>query len=321
MKVFVTGGTGAIGRYAIPQLVDAGHEVSALARGAEKAALVRAWGASPVVVSLFDAEALAGAFAGHEAVANLATSIPTVAASTRPGAWDMNNRIRTEGSTAVVAAARRAGVARLVQESITFPYPDRGDEWIDEDVAIDAGPALGAMLTSEANTRAFAEEGGIGVVLRYAAFYGPGSHHTEAFVRAARRHIGVAVGTPSGYVSSIHLEDAASAVVAALHAPSGTYNVGDDDPVTKKELARVLGAALGKRPWLYLPGRFAAVSGKGSVALRRSQRIANRRFRDATGWAPKYPSVRDGLPATVAALGAPPVATAVTAPTAGRSDG
>jgi nucleoside-diphosphate-sugar epimerase len=144
MKVFVAGATGVVGNRAVARLVDARHEVTAVARlvdarhevtavarSAEKAELVRSLGATPVHVSLFDRDGLTAALAGHDAVVTLATKIPSISHALAPGAWDENNRIRTEGSATLVDAAIAAGVSRYVQESITFTYPDGGDAWID----------------------------------------------------------------------------------------------------------------------------------------------------------------------------------------------
>lgn len=113
MRVFVTGGTGAIGGHAVPALVQAGHAVSALARTPEKARLLAAQGAEPVAASIFDRSQLAAAFAGHDAVVNLATAIPpTTLKFMRARTWEANDRIRGEGSAAVVDAALSAGVGR-----------------------------------------------------------------------------------------------------------------------------------------------------------------------------------------------------------------
>jgi len=168
MKVFVTGGTGAIGRYAVPALVAAGHEVHALVRTDEKAAQLRAQGSVPVPgVSLFEASQLKDAFSGIDAVANLATAIPPVTKALRAGAWAENERIRREGSAAVVDAALAAGVGRLVQESITFTYPSSGAEWIDESVPVEVPEAFDAVVVAETNAARFTAQGGIGVVLRF----------------------------------------------------------------------------------------------------------------------------------------------------------
>src|SRR5690606_2573143 len=122
-------------------------------------------------------------------------------------------------------------------------------------------------------------------------------------LRWARRHVGFLLGRPGGYISSIHLADAGAAAAAALAVPAGTYNVADDEPVTKRELAAAAGEAVGARPWVHVPGPLTplVVRGQPSAALlARSHRVANRRFREAAGWAPRYPSVREGLRAAVA---------------------
>ena len=294
--VFVTGATGAIGRHVVPQLVAAGHEVTGLARSEEKVAQLSAQGAKAAEVSLFDAGALRDAFAGHDVVANLATSIPQ---SPRRSAWAENDRIRTEGSRAVVDAAIAAGVSRLVQESITFPYADNGDAWIDEDTDFDPGTLMTSVVEAESNAARFRASGATGVVLRFGAFYGPDTWHTDTALRFAGRHIGAVIGRRGGYMSSIHLADAGSAVLAALDAPSGTYNVVDDEPMTKREYALALGEAAGARPWVSVPGRAAKLGGSLTEPLARSQRVSNRRFRDVTGWAPRYASVREGLASVV----------------------
>jgi nucleoside-diphosphate-sugar epimerase len=299
MKVFVTGGTGAIGRFVIPALIDAGHEVSALARDDAKASSLEAQGTHPVQVSLFDVEGLTAAFAGHDAVANLATSIPPTKAAFKASAWEMNTRIRNEGSTAVVDAALAAVVPRLIQESISFMMADGGDRWLDEDSPVDAPPGIDAGLVAERNAARFTEAGRAGVVLRFGFFYGPGSAQSDEFLRAARRHIGPRAGRPRAYQSSIHLADAASAVVATLEMPvesaSGVYNVVDDEPMTKQAYAKALGEAVGKRPWIYLPGRLTRLVGNSSIVVTRSSRVRNDKFKAATGWSPKYRSARDGL--------------------------
>ena len=299
MKVFVTGATGAIGRFAVPELVAAGHQVVGLARSDEKAAQLEQQGAAAARVSMFDEAALKDAFSGCDAVCNLATSIPPVAKAASMRNWAENERIRREGSAVVVNAALAAGVGRVVQESITFTYPDRGTEWIDESVAI-APPPLGeAIPVAEGNNARFTSEGGIGVVLRFGLFYGPGSDHTLQFLRAAKRHIAPIAGPGANYQSSIHLHDAGTAVVAALGVPAGVYNVTDDEPLTKKAYAKALGAAVCKRPWITLPGRLVKISGKQAEIMSRSQRVSNAAFKAATDWRPQYPSAREGWKAIV----------------------
>jgi nucleoside-diphosphate-sugar epimerase len=302
MKVFVTGGTGAIGRHAVPALLAAGHAVTALARSPEKAAEMSERGAEPVRVSIFDRAALAEAMAGHAAVVNLATAIPPMSKFMRRRAWRDNDRIRSEGSATIVGAAIEAGVDRVLQKSVSMLYPDRGSEWIDESVPTDRYPMARGNLAAEANAHRFSDAGGTGIVLRFGWFYGPGATHSEQLLALARRHVCIQMGSADGYVSSIHVADGGAAVAAALHAPAGTFNVVDDEPLTKRDYAEALARAARARAWVRAPGRAALLLGDRSTSLTRSLRVSNQKLRTSTVWAPRYPSAREGLMATAAAL-------------------
>lgn len=294
MRVFVTGGTGAIGGHAVPALVAAGHEVTAMARTEDKAQLLRGQGATPALVSLFDRDALTAAFAGHDAVVNMASSLPPTERFMLYSAWADCERIRTEGSAAVVDAALAAGVGRVVQESVAMLYHDGGAGWIDENWPVEHYRISAGNHAAEASARRFAESGGDAVTLRFGLFYGPGAAHSEQLMAMARRHIGFRPGRPDGYMSSIHLADAAGAVVAALRCDPDVYNVVDDQPVTKKENCAAMAAAVGVRPWVTGPGRLAALVGDRVTSLTRSLRVSNARFRAAANWAPSHPSVWEG---------------------------
>lgn len=297
MRVFVTGGTGAIGQYAVPALISAGHVVSALARNETKAGLLRDQGAAPVLVSLFDRDALSAAFAGHDVVVNLASALPSTRRFVLKSAWVECQRVRTEGSAAVVAAALEAKVPRVVQESVAMIHRDGADRWIDEDSPTDRYPIAAGNHAAEANVGRFARSGGVAVLLRFGMFYGRGAAHSEQIMAMARRHIGFQAGRSDGYVSSIHLVDAASAVTEALECPGGTYNVVDDEPVTARANADAMADAVGARPWVYVPGSLALLLGNRTTSMTRSLRVSNTRFRSATHWKPRYPSVREGYSA------------------------
>jgi nucleoside-diphosphate-sugar epimerase len=302
MNVFVVGGTGAIGRHAVAALVRAGHAVTALARTPEKAAQLRQQGAAPITVSIFDRAALTEAFNGRDAVINLATAIPPTSKFMQTKAWAANDRVRTEGSAAIVDAALAVGIPRVVQESVSMVYPDRGSAWIDETCPPDHFPMAQANLAAEASAKRFSAAGGAGVVLRFGWFYGPGATHSEEFFVLARRHIAIMLGPPNSFVSSIHVADGGAAVVAALAVPAGTYNVVDDEPLTKRHYADALSAAAGTEAWLRVPGRAALLLGNRTTSLTRSLRVSNARFRAASGWTPRYPSAREGWIATAQAL-------------------
>lgn len=303
MRVFVTGGTGAIGSHAVPALIAAGHEVTAMVRNDAKASVVAGQGATPLPVSLFDRDALSEAFRGHDAVVNMASALPSPQRFVFKSAWEQCHRIRTEGSAAVVDAAHAAGVSRVVQESVAMLYRDGADRWLDEDCPVDHYPIAAGNHAAEASARRFAETGGNAVILRFGLFYGPGAAHSEQLMDMARRHVAFQAGRRDSYMSSIYLTDAASAVVAALTCAAGTYNVVDDEPVTKTQNTHALAGSVGVRPWFTGPGRLALLLGDRATSMTRSLRVSNTRFREATGWAPSYRIVREGYSAMAAIAG------------------
>ncbi|GHF12789.1 hypothetical protein GCM10017786_53480 [Amycolatopsis deserti] len=268
--------------------------VTALSRSVAKDAVLERQGAKPVRVDLFDRPALAEVMSGHDAVVNLATALPPMSKFTSRAAHRDNLRIRTQGSATVVDAALDAGVGRLLQESVSMLYRDRGAEWVDENCPVDHFPMALGNHAAESNARRFTEAGGAGVVLRFGWFYGPGAAHAEQMLAAARHHVGMMLGPPGGYLSAIHVADAATAVVAALTVPAGTYNVVDDKPLTKREFTRALTQAAGARMWVRGPGSAALLLGSRTTSLTRSLRVSNARLREASGWAPRYPSAWEG---------------------------
>ena len=307
MRVFVAGATGVLGRKSVELLAKAGHEVRGTARGEEKAEQLRSLGATPMGVDLFDAAAVREAVAGSEAVLHLATKIPPIMRMRSAKAWDENNRLRREATKHLVDGALATGAQVFVQESITFIYADSGEEWVTEDSSVK--PAWSAALDStpdmEREARRFGDSGGRAVILRFGLFYAPYAQSTLDSVKLMRRRMFGVIGKGENYFSSIHIDDAAAAIVTALEAPSGTYNVVDDEPVTQAEYARACAAAF-ETP---TPRRFPRWLGKlflGGPAkyILQSHRVSNKQFKDATGWAPHYPSVREGFKATAKVLSA-----------------
>jgi nucleoside-diphosphate-sugar epimerase len=173
-------------------------------------------------------------------------------------------------------------------------YRDGGSDWINEDHPVDHYPITRGNHAAEASARRFAASGGQATILRFGVFYGPHAAHSEQILDMAKWHIGFAPGRSDTYISSIHVEDAASAVVAALTAPSGTYNVVDDDPLTKHEYADACAAAVDRRIWIRGPGRLGLLLGDRLTSITRSLRVGNKRFRDTSDWRPRYPSAAEG---------------------------
>ncbi|MFB0614323.1 NAD-dependent epimerase/dehydratase family protein [Aurantiacibacter poecillastricola] len=295
MKVFVAGGTGAIGRPSLRALLDAGHSVTAMVRSKENAAFVGAMGAQPAHVSLFAKEELKSAIDGHDAVANLASAIPPNSRFMNASAWEMNDRIRIEGASILVDASIAAGVDRFVQESVVMLYADGGDRWLDESSLLDHYPMARGNHAAEASARRFAEHCGTAVVLRFGWFYGPGAKHSEEFLELARsKGIVIQFGKASTYVSSTHVEDGGRAVAAALAVPSGTFNVCDDEPLTKKDYAGANASAAGRTHFVRAPGRLAHLLGDKTTSLTRSVRASNALFKISSGWTPTFASAREG---------------------------
>src|SRR5207247_7864872 len=181
--------------------------------------------------------------------------------------------------------------------SITFIYGEHGDEWIGEDASLSISWAsLKSTLDAERETKRFTEAGGRGVSLRYAGFYAPYAQSTLDTVRLARRRMFPVPGDGSNFFSSIHADDGASAGVAALQAPAGVYNVLDDEPLRMRDYAKAITDAFGLKPPRRVPKwLFRLVGGGPAKYILSSQRVSNARFKEKTGWAPKYRSAREGF--------------------------
>jgi nucleoside-diphosphate-sugar epimerase len=302
MRILVTGATGVVGRRAVPLMIREGHHVTAVGRSAERLALLKEEGASVLVLDLFDREAVKRAVAGQDAVVNLATHIPRSGIGAfLPGAWMETDRIREHASALLVDEALAGGVSLFVQESFAPIYPDSGDHWVTEDTPPRPATYNRSALKAEASADRFTRGGGRGVVLRFAFFYGPGDDFTREVFKYVRRGWLPIVGPPEGFFSTVNHDDAASAVVAALHAPPGTYNVVDNEPLTRRELGVLLSEALSVRAPQAPPWWMARLAGSIGETMGRSLRISNAKLRDKTEWIPTYLTARDGWRRTVRA--------------------
>ncbi len=276
-QVIVTGSTGVIGQRAVRELLAAGHRVTGVTRSARGRGRLERLGARAVGADVFDEPSLRRAFDGADSVVNVLTHVPGADRMADLSAWAENDRVRTEASAAIARAAQAAGVQQLVQESIAFVYADGGDAWLDEQAPVAGGGVTTTALTAEHNARELFE--GDSVVLRFGLFMGPDSGSTRMALEAARQGESVALGPPSAYRPTLWLDDAASAIAAAIGAPAGTYNVADTDPATNAEIDVALAAAVGVGALRPRPPQ--------DGPLARSQRVSNHRLRDTTGWAPR----------------------------------
>lgn len=296
MRVFVTGATGALGRRVVPMLVAQGHEVIAVGRTADKRAALERAGARPTGADLFDPAAVRRALDGADAVCNLATAVPPGFRGVLSWSWRAMDRIRREVSANLVDAALAGStVRRLVQEGFAPIYADGGDAWLDESSPVRPARYNRSELDAEAAAERFTLAGRTGVVLRFAFFYGPADPMTLRLLDAVRRGWFPLLGRPGAWSSWVSHEDAATAVVAALDAPAGIYNVVDDQPLRRRDLADGIARLVGAAPPRLLPTWATPLGGAAGGTLARSLRISNRTLREATGWKPKYRSALDGL--------------------------
>lgn len=285
MKVAVIGATGVLGRAAVRSLVAGGHDVFGLARTAGRAALLESLDVTPVHAEVFDRDSLVPMFEGCDVVCNLATRMPL--RGTRAKAWREQDRLRTAGARAVVEAARLAGIRRLVQESTSTLYADQGERWVTEDAPLDISAATEPASVAETWAQSFASDcpgGRASVILRLGQVVGE-DPATRQLLAAAQRGRPVAYGDPDGWVSLLHTDDLGEAVLAAVDAPGGVYNVGAD-PIRRRDWIAGLGEAAG-RSSARLHGRLAArLAGERVEPLTRSLRISTEQFTSQTGWTP-----------------------------------
>ena len=300
--VFVTGATGVLGRATIPQLLASGYTIRALSRGAAHDAAIRALGAEPVHGELFDPESLTRAVAGADAVLHLATRIPPGSTMRQRSAWVENDRIRAEGTKNLVDAALHVGAKVFVYPSFAFAYPDSGDAWIDAaSTPVDPIDILHSTIAAEREVARFAASGGPsqrrGISLRLGFLYGGALPSTREQLQFARRGLSMFGGVPEAFTPTLWIGDAATALLAALdRAPSGLYDVVDDEPVRQRQLKSGLAAVAGRRTVLSLPvWLMRLMAGPAGEAFTRSLRISNHRFREATGWAPAARNALDGM--------------------------
>jgi 2-alkyl-3-oxoalkanoate reductase len=244
MKIFIAGGTGAIGRPLIAALLAKGHDVVALTRSQERAQALAEQGIEPAVADVFDADAVKAAIrrAAAEIVIEQLTALPkTYTRESMSAAAAFNHRIRLEGGANVLAAARAAGVRRYLRQSIAFwAVPGHGLADEEAPLALDASPAVAAdaRVVTEIERRLLDSPDVEGIALRYGFFYGPGTWFSpEGDVAGqVRQQQFPIVGNGEGVWSWLHIEDAAIATVAAAERGNpGVYLIANDQPLAVRE--------------------------------------------------------------------------------------
>ena len=310
MRIFVAGGTGAIGRPLVTALAAAGHEVTVFSRHAGKVAALGVPDVVPAVGDAFDAASLTRAVqdASPEVVINQLTNLARSANPiTVKRGFDRTSRLRREVAGTLVRAAAAAGARRVVAQSISFAYaPGPGVRTEADPLWTGAGGQIGLLTTSLAalESATLGDADVEGVVLRYGSFYGPGTYLAPGglYTSMLARRLLPLPGAGGGLFGLLHIDDAVSATVAALDGPSGVFNVVDDVPAPASEWMPMVAGLLGAKPPRRIPEALARVgAGKFLAYLLCDQpAVSNRRARTELGWKPAHPDWHVGLPAVLA---------------------
>ena len=308
MKVFVAGGSGAMGMRLVPQLLAERHEVVAVTRSAEKAGRLRALGAEAVVADALDRRAVVQAVirAEPEVVIHQLTALSGVKSFKNfDKEFALSNRLRTEGTNHLMEGARVVRARRFIAQSYgNWNYERTGTGLKTEEDPLDPNPPKNQRESLKAIRyleKVVCEADDIdGIALRYGNFYGPGTGTdlNGSIVKQIRKRQFPIVGNGAGVWSFIHMDDAASAAIAAIdHGAPGVYNIVDDEPAPVSAWLPVLAEAVGAKPPRHVPvwlGRLAA--GEVGVSMMTQIRgTSNAKAKRELGWKPRYRSYREGF--------------------------
>ena len=299
MRVFVAGGTGVIGRRLVPQLVARGHQVTATTTSAGKLGLLEQLGAEGVVMDGLDAVSVGEAVAAArpDAIVNQMTGL-SVAHAGKPNLrkadrfFGTTNRLRSEGIDHLLAAAEATGVSHVVAQGHASMNGIREGGWVKtEEDPLEVLEGTKAIRHLE---DVVVKAGG--AVLRYGGFYGPGAWDEQ--IKLVRKRLFPLVGGGTGYVSWVHVDDAASATVLAVEQKAkGVFNIVDDEPAPVSEWLPFLAECAGAKPPRRVPAWLARLlAGKMAVGMVTEGRgFSNAKAKRELGWELRYPSWRQGF--------------------------
>ena len=304
MEILVAGANGVLGQRICRQLLERGHAVIGMVRTAESEQMLRSFGAEARLADLLDADAVLRAASGAEVVIHAATSIPKKIRPRRRD-WEMNDRIRTEGTRALMNAAIKVGARAFLMQSIVWIAQPKDGSAFDEDSSIHSDSIMRSMVEGESIVREDGKDNGLNVsILRCGTFYSADSYHTRLFGESLRKRRMAIVDGGKAIWSLLHVEDAAGAFVAATEAGrSGLWHVIDDYPVSTGEFFSYLAEKLGTRPPRHLPRwLFSLLLGRYSADFFGiSMETSNSRFKKDFSWNPRFPTYREGLDEVVKA--------------------
>lgn len=298
MKVFVAGATGVLGRRLLPQLREHGHQVIGLSRSPENDRIIASLGAEPRHADLFDADSLVRAAEGAEVVVRAATAIPP-GVRWRARDWATNDRIRREGTRALVTCAHRIHARLYTQEGIVWVAQPPDGSSFDEYAPVSSRLGFGSAADAERIASEAASATGLATsTLRFGGFYGADSRQTR-FMGERLVHGRLPIlGRGDAVGANVHLDDAATAFVAAIESmQGGLWHVVDDRPATAAEFFGAFARDLEAPEPRHAPVWLAklATGGRTVRFLTASTRTSNARIRKDLGWSPRYPSYVEGL--------------------------
>ena len=304
MKIFIAGATGVLGRRLIRQFRARGHSVMGLARNAKNESAIQSMGGESRSGDLFHVDSIARAADGADVVIHAATSIPT---ASKPAAkdWQMNDRIRLEGTRALADCAARIGAKSFLVQSITWVARPADRDPFDEDSPYHTDFVTQSAAEMESIAREAGSQRGFSVaVLRCGWFYCADAAHTRYFGQnLATRKLPI-IGRGDAIWSWIHADDAASAFVAAAEVGrDGLWHVVDNLPVVSADYLRYFSHCLGVADPRRVPIWLARLLA-GSIAvdfMTSSTRTSNERFRRDFNWNPRFPSYKEGLAEIISA--------------------
>lgn len=306
MRVFVAGGTGVIGRPLVARLLAGGHEVGVLARSDSAAKRIVEMGATPVEGDALNALSLGYAVKTFkpEIVINQLTSLPRSLLNLRDAlrSAKLTNRLRDEATPVLVEAARDVGAERIISQSISFAQqPGPGIRVEDDPLHLQAPSSHRKVVQSLAalEEATLAADDIDGVVLRYGAFYGPGTYFDaeQAYPTMLQKRALPIIGEGRGVWALLHVEDAADATIRAMTGPPGIYNICDDDPVAAAELLPWMAYALGTKQPRRVPRSVFSVGPLNIMKylIDEQPEVSSSKAREVMGWSPRHDDWRRDL--------------------------
>ena len=306
MNVFIAGATGVLGRRITRELVSRGHTVRGLSRRTENDAVIKSDGGIPVSGDIFDADSLARAAESCEVIIHAATAIP-VSDKFNAKDWEMNDRLRRDGTRALAEAAGRVNAKSFVFQSIVWAVRPPDQSPFDETAIPQPHSVYVSAIDGENIAHEFGAKRGFNVaILRCGSFYDPDSKHMHQYADKLRKRMLPVVAGGENHWHFIHTDDAARAfALAAEKHAAGTWHVVDDQPVKMCDFLPHLAELIGASPPMKAPEMMVRIVAGNEVTdyLMANTETSNAKLKRELGWAPQYPTYREGLAQVIAEWG------------------